>query len=558
MLALVVLSLVPSCHGQNSADRGYLDRFTYEDEDIERDDGFFDYSPQDWDEISCNEGSKLDECLGYRDKWETGRGWSIKENHCQWCPEGSNRCGRHRQSPINLKRELGFEPGDHPNANECIDVHWMKYEDSYCDLQQLIDADAFTIERHALRITQPITVFDSKKDDNDGIPDGVRSDCRKEGGGSRFGRIDFSKGFSQYWFLSHIDVHVPSEHYQDGARYDAEIQMYHFYSVTAEEAGGTANEMGTVAVFMQAYDDAPPYRFLDKVICQWRRREYEVRKECGLDPVDSTYPGCFPLKRNLRESVSGKSKSDKRPLFDTAEDVILYNHQFRNDPNHTDVKIHMEGINWAPAEERDWDTWIQDQSDKMRKEEQLYHQMKENEHGGNHTDALHEKFRKLLEYDELEWHNYWPMIGVRTEYYFRYSGSQTIPPCYGEFIPDSRAQTNHWRVLKDPIVISHRQLKELKRLIGDRIAPSDDPVNACKPDTAAKVSRDSDGKVKDVEAARPLMEMHEVHFATFCECKDWPSKWPEDREWCKEENIAKRFYDHPYNFESTYPPLEHD
>lgn len=548
LLALVALSLLSACQSQNSGDRGYLDRFTYEDEDIERGDGFFDYSPENWDEISCNENSRLDECLGYIDKWEAGRGWSIEENHCRWCPDGSDRCGRHRQSPINLRREVGFEPGTHDSANECIDVHWMKYEDSYCDLEMLIDANAFTIERHALRISQPLTVFEDRGDDNDGVEDGVQNLCKKEGKGARFGRIDFSKGFSDWWFLSHIDLHVPSEHYQDGARYDAEIHLKHFYSIPYQ------NEMATVAIFLKVYDDAPPYRYLDKVICQWRRREYEVRKQCNLDPVDSTYPGCFPLKRNLREASSSsttKPKNVKHPRFDTFEDVIIYNEQYRNRPNHTNVKIHMEDINWSPAEEKDWDTWIQEQSDQMREEEQLYHRMKELEHGGNHTDTLHEEYRKLLQYDELEWFNYWPMLGVRTEYYFRYTGSQTIPPCYGNFIENSRAEANHWRVMKDPIKISDRQLKELKRLIGDRIAPSDDPVNACKPDTAGKVSRDDNGKILDVEAARPLMDWNRVHYKTFCECKDWGSKWPEDREWCKEEDIEKRFYDKPYNFESS-------
>jgi hypothetical protein len=52
-----------------------------------------------------------------------------------------------------------------------------------------------------------------------------------------WGRIDFSKGFSQWWYLSHIDFHVPSEHMQEGKRYDGEMQMYHFYSVSGEEAG---------------------------------------------------------------------------------------------------------------------------------------------------------------------------------------------------------------------------------------------------------------------------------------------------------------------------------
>lgn len=66
---------------------------------------------------------------------------------------------------------------------------------------------------------------------------------------------------------------------------------------------------------------------------------------------------------------------------------------------------------------------------------------------------------------------------------------------------------------KDPIRIHPRQLTELKRLVADRIAPPDDPVNPCQPNTAAKVSRDPDtNEVEEVEAARPLMDWDKVHF----------------------------------------------
>ncbi|KAL3922274.1 MAG: hypothetical protein SGILL_002293, partial [Bacillariaceae sp.] len=318
------------------------------------------------------------------------------------------------------------------------------YEDSFCSWDQLIDADAFTIERHGLRISQPITVYDDFNDDTDGVRDGVKLDCRIPGRGSRFGRIDYSKGFSQWWHLSHIDIHTPSEHTQDGVRYDAEIQLQHFYSVTADEAG-VNNEMGTVSVFMQAYDDAPPYRYLDKLICQWRRKEWEVRKACNKDPIETGYPGCFPYnRRNLRTNNSEETQSTKtkKTTFRTAQDVILHNDQHRDRANHSNVHIHMEDSNWAPAEEKDWDAWIAEQSKKMQDEDELYQRLRTME-GGNHTDNLHEQFRNLMEYDEIEWFNYWPLLGVRTEYYFRYSGSQTIPPCYGNFIDETREGTNH-------------------------------------------------------------------------------------------------------------------
>jgi hypothetical protein len=85
--------------------------------------------------------------------------------------------------------------------------------------------------------------------------------------------------------------------------------------------------------------------------------------------------------------------------------------------------------------------------------------------------------------------------------------------------------------------------------MADRIAPLGSAVDECKPDTAARVTRDpaDSRKIIEVDAARPLMYTSYPHFKTFCECKDWPSKWPEDRAWCNQD-INERFYDQPYNF----------
>jgi hypothetical protein len=107
----------------------------------------------------------------------------------------------------------------------------MKYFDSSCAYDELRELNAFTIERYGLKITQPIG---QTKVDNGfyGIA------CSQQPGiGRRWGRVDFPKGYSQWWLLSHIDFHVPSEHTQNGKRYSAELQLHHYYSVTAEEAG---------------------------------------------------------------------------------------------------------------------------------------------------------------------------------------------------------------------------------------------------------------------------------------------------------------------------------
>jgi hypothetical protein len=122
----------------------------------------------------------------------------------------------------------------HPDYNECIDGHWMAYFDSSCSFNELRAKNAFTIERHVLKITQPMSTVE-----NDDTYDGVLAiDCVEQSNGKRkWGRIDFAKGFSDWWLLSHIDFHVPSEHTQEGKRYSAELQMFHFFSTSGAVTG---------------------------------------------------------------------------------------------------------------------------------------------------------------------------------------------------------------------------------------------------------------------------------------------------------------------------------
>jgi hypothetical protein len=164
--------------------------------------------------------------LGWPEGWETGIEWELETNSCRWCPDGGAEiCGTHHQSPINLERNKAIL-GD-PGYNECFDKHWMAYHDSSCSFEDLVDKNAFSIERYALKINQPLTALGN---------DNYKVDCNGNGE-SRFGRIDFSKGFSDWWHLSHMDFNVPSEHTQEGKRYSGELQMYHFYSVSGRDAG---------------------------------------------------------------------------------------------------------------------------------------------------------------------------------------------------------------------------------------------------------------------------------------------------------------------------------
>ena len=302
---------------------------------------------------------------------------------------------------------------------------------------------------------------------------------------------------------------------------------------------------------MEAYDDAPPYDYLDKLICQWRSHEESVRKSCGLDPVQTNYPGCFPnirespnlkKRRNLEEEGSNVKNHFQRK-FQNVQDVIIHNARQRGNTSHVPVMVEMSPENWDPEEVKDWDAFIEAESAKITEKERKYYQQRQQ----GRDEMSEQDHRNLIQGDHLEWFNYFLMLGVRTEYYFRYEGTQTIPPCYGPQTDGSRMETNHWRVLKDPIRVHPRQIREMERLIANRIAgPNEDIEFRCKPDTAAKVHHND-----RVDVARPLQKFHARHHKTFCECKDWRSKWPEDRRWCEIRNMTKRFYDTPYNYQTS-------
>jgi len=142
-----------------------------------------------------------DKQMGWPDSFDAGVEWGLERNTCRWCPAGSdlnsadNSCGRHHQSPINLERNRAIL-GD-PMENPCIDVHWMSYFDSSCTWDQLVEHRAFSVERHALKITQPLTLETEPADDWQSSDDRYVNACRDEKSQRYFGKIDFSRGFSQ-------------------------------------------------------------------------------------------------------------------------------------------------------------------------------------------------------------------------------------------------------------------------------------------------------------------------------------------------------------------------
>ena len=194
---------------------------------------------------------------------------------------------------------------------------------------------------------------------------------------------------------------VPSEHTQEGKRYDAEMQLFHFYSVSAEEAG-VANQMASLSIFMEAYDNAPDYDMLNKVICQWRRVEDDTREQCGLPSVTSFYPGCFYYRRGHDDGNRNLRKTSDSVKAKSIHDVLLEKSKVAAGNPESDAWNMDVEDSFEEPEDFDWDEFIRD----------VYRQEEMRTHG-----------RHLIDYDHIgPWHNYFGMLGVKTEYYYRYSG----------------------------------------------------------------------------------------------------------------------------------------
>jgi hypothetical protein len=102
-----------------------------------------------------------------------------------------------------------------PNEKFCPDWHWMEYRPDTCTWDDM--KTQLTIERHALQIHVPQLP--------NGDIDCFRWDKR------RYPRIDYSKGFPDWWWMQRTDIHVPSNHIQEGTRYAAEVVLAHFYEI---------------------------------------------------------------------------------------------------------------------------------------------------------------------------------------------------------------------------------------------------------------------------------------------------------------------------------------
>jgi hypothetical protein len=112
-----------------------------------------------------------------------------------------------------LKRDPGITGG--AEEKDCPDWHWMLYKDDSCSWDDM--KSQFKIARHALQVDIP----QLPNGDIDCVEEGVR----------RYPRLDYSKGFPDWWFMQRTEIQVPSQHHQEGTPYAAEVVLQHFYEI---------------------------------------------------------------------------------------------------------------------------------------------------------------------------------------------------------------------------------------------------------------------------------------------------------------------------------------
>jgi hypothetical protein len=181
-------------------------------------------------------------------------------------------------------------------------------------------------------------------------------------------------------------------------------------------------------ILFEAYDNAAPFGFLDKLICQWRLAEDATRAECGMPSITTAYPGCLSNQRGLNNTLSSarrdvengsperlehenenrglrsqstgsrkdsRTPKERRKSF-SALDVVLGNSASEHGEDTGRWKLEMDPSNFRPEmSDNEWDAFIQSQ----------YEQ-----------EQVQEGHRHLTNYDNVgPWHNYFLMIGVKTE-----------------------------------------------------------------------------------------------------------------------------------------------
>jgi len=224
-------------------------------------------------------------------------------------------------------------------------------------------------------------------------------------GGCRRPTIDAPNGFPSHFTAVWIEFKVRSEHVIDGRRYDGEIVLSHVGS------GGSWRKIGNISILLEAtaYTDQPVVQsFIDR----FQARAAEVKENCANDEPEKNRQdtgfgrGDVEALNNATEALSSETGSRRWLEQDRVDFPQFYG---------PDGEL-LQAVSLAETGGTD----------------------------GRKTKGIR---AKPFPYDMFP-----------TIYWYRYSGSLTVPPCSENVL---------WHVLDRPLQISRAQLRELAELIAD-------------------------------------------------------------------------------------------
>lgn len=247
--------------------------------------------------------------------------------------------------------------------------------------------------------------------------------------GTDFANNVFNSGVQD---LVNIDIKVKSEHRLCGKQYDAEMQLVHVHghegnleilAILIEAGGDVEGEMG--------YEDNPHFQLL----LDYFQRKYD--QDAGL------------CQRRRRRA--------KALLFDAGRGGGIRRRGLGEDGMERSGTVPHSGRSSSAIDDDDANDGEEGTANEIDDAPSL---------AGYLYQTIHEKFKSLISRRRLasldRWNPLEPWYVYKSVHFWGYQGSITEPPCF---------QGVNWRVLDVPMIISMRQLVQLKTLMFDHVDP---------------------------------------------------------------------------------------
>lgn len=238
------------------------------------------YGIREWNKVNTKESSFPWE--RYDTRMNDGNLYDDLDNECKW-KAGST--SSHQQSPIDVYPDEGTDCN-----KEIDDQHRWWMEEGNCKWSQV----EWGIEPWGLSMVYP-----TKKGGSDPSDDV----CKKP-------NLDSSGGFGDRWFMNHMTLKSPSEHFVEGKQYDAEINFAHFRYRRREDLGFI------ISILCEARVEYPDNPILQPYLESWEAEWKRIEESCTTKaPTASPAPSMTPPPMDQFSLSTSTARGDMEASF---------------------------------------------------------------------------------------------------------------------------------------------------------------------------------------------------------------------------------------------------